>query len=90
MIRYFPSVFPYAPSADTIPRVRWLLHGNLSTAVAEALVRDGDKAQSLETVDLAADAPVDEVFEAANSKQLDIVTNDPALAGAPFESESPK
>ena len=51
-------------------------------------MRHGDKAQSLETVDLAADAPADEVFEAANTKQLDIVTNDPALAGAPFESDA--
>jgi len=80
--------FASPPLADTIAAVRWLVHGNLSGAVAAALVRHGDQAQAPESIGLAADASAAEVFEAANAKQLDIVTNDPALAAAPFESKA--
>ena len=54
--------------------------------MAEALIRHGDKAQTPESIELAPDASPAEVLEAAHVKQLDIVTNDPALANAPFES----
>jgi hypothetical protein len=66
--------------------VRWLVHGNLSGAVAEALARHGDKALAPQEIELANDASPQEVFQTAHAKQLDIVTNDPALANAPFES----
>src|SRR5690348_802131 len=68
--------------------VRWLVHGNLSEAVAAALVRHGDQAQLPAAIELAPDAAPADVFAAANATQLDIVTNDPTLAGALFESEA--
>ena len=67
--------------------MRWLVHGNLSSAVAEALVRHGHKAHAPADVELAPDAPPEDVFVTAHAKQLDVVTNDPKLASAPFESE---
>src|SRR4051812_25789612 len=73
-------------SAGTIPLIRRLVHGNVTAAVADALKRHGHSAQSLADVDLAPDAPPAEVFEAAHAKQFDLLTNDPALANAPFES----
>jgi hypothetical protein len=72
--------------ADTIPPVRWLVHGSLSNAVAEALVRHGHKAQTPTEIELQPDASPADVLETANARQVDIVTNDPALANAPFES----
>jgi hypothetical protein len=66
--------------------VRWLVHGNLTGAVAEALVRHGHVAQKPVDVGLPEGAPAAEVFEAANGKQLDILTNDAELVKAPFES----
>ena len=62
------------------------MHGSLSDAVFDALVRHEHKAQKLADVELAPDASAEQVFETANARQLDIVTNDPALANAPFES----
>jgi hypothetical protein len=54
--------------------------------VTEALVRHEHEAQTPAEIGLAPDARPDEVLEAAHTKQLDIVTNDPNLANAPFES----
>jgi hypothetical protein len=62
------------------------VHGNLTGAVSAALVRHGHSAQTLAELELPADAPPQAVFEAAHVKQLDVVTNDAALAGALFES----
>lgn len=62
------------------------MHGNFSGAVAEALGRHGDKTQLPQDIDLPGDASPDAVFDAAHAKQLDIVTNDPALAKGAFES----
>jgi hypothetical protein len=62
-----------------------LVHGKLSNAVAEALMRHEHSAQTIDQIGLSADAAPIEVFEKADEKQLDIVTSDPALANAPFE-----
>ncbi|HEX3358828.1 MAG TPA: hypothetical protein VHS31_17760 [Tepidisphaeraceae bacterium] len=66
--------------------MRWLLHGNLTVAVAEALVRHEHSVQKLTDLGSSEDISPAEVFELAHAKQLDILTNDPVLAGAPFES----
>src|SRR5947209_8131066 len=67
--------------------MRWLLHGNMTSAVTDALVRHEHKAQDLVSVDLASTADPLEVLQAAKKEQLDILTNDPALAAAPFEKD---
>jgi predicted nuclease of predicted toxin-antitoxin system len=67
--------------------MRWLLHGNLTAAVGEALRRHGHVADSSEKLGIDATDP-SEVLKAANTKQLDIITADPKLADAPFANGS--
>jgi len=68
--------------------MRWLVHGsNTTPAVAAALVRHGDKAAAPAEIQLPVDAPPRDVLAAATKQQLDIVTSDPVLAAAPFESK---
>jgi len=61
--------------------VRWLLHGNLTTATGDALRRHGH--QVVEVPEIAADPAL--VLAAAKKAQLDVLTADPALAAAPFQ-----
>ena len=65
--------------------MRWLLHGNLTPAVKDALVRHEHTAIPPQEIGLAGDAPADEIFKTAHTKQLDLITADPALAGYLFE-----
>lgn len=66
--------------------MRWLLHGNLTPAVADALRRHEHTVIPL--ADLSpADASPEAILKLAHEKQLDIVTNDEALARAPYELE---
>lgn len=64
--------------------MRWLLHGNLTPAVAEALRRHGHQAQTMQDVGVTTSDP-GEVLEAARERQLDLITNDAQLVNAPFE-----
>lgn len=65
--------------------MRWLMHGNLAPAVAEALVRHGHTAVPLADIGLSAESSHKEVLDAAKAKQLDLLTNDAALTTAVFE-----
>ncbi len=65
--------------------MRWLLHGNLTVAVADALVRHGHQAVRLADIELPQTASVDEVLKRAHSRQLDLLTADAALIDAIFE-----
>ena len=67
--------------------MRWLLHGNLTPAVTEALVRHGHKVQDLASVGLAAAADPLEILAAAKKDQIDVLTSDAAMAAAPFEKD---
>ena|SRR5688572_17392974 len=67
--------------------MRWLLHGNLTPAVAEALRRHGHQAQTLQDAGVET-ADASEVLEAAHERQLDVITNDARLVNAPFERPS--
>ncbi len=67
--------------------MRWLLHGNLTPAVAEALVRRGDQVSWPADVELAGDAPPAELFKLARAKQLDVLTADASLVDAIFEQK---
>ena len=69
----------------TIRPMRWLLHGNLTPAAAEALTRHQQQVRQAGDVGLAPDAGPDEVFETARKGQLEIITTDAGLAQAPFE-----
>ncbi|HEY1683177.1 MAG TPA: DUF5615 family PIN-like protein [Tepidisphaeraceae bacterium] len=65
--------------------MRWLLHGSLTPAVADALRRHGHQAQSTTEAGLADESTPAEIFAAARKLQLEILTADPALATAPYE-----
>jgi hypothetical protein len=65
--------------------MRWLMHGNLTAAVGDALRRHGHVASTATDLGIEATTP-DELFKAAAAKQVDVITADPELAGAPFEN----
>jgi hypothetical protein len=64
--------------------VRWLLHGNLTTATGDALRRHGH--QVVELPEMATDPAL--VLAAAKKAQLDVLTADPVLAATPFEQSA--
>jgi hypothetical protein len=64
--------------------MRWLLHGNLTPAVGEALVRHGHTVSTPTELNINATDPV-ELLQQAAIRQLDVITVDPELAGAPFD-----
>ncbi|HWE01448.1 MAG TPA: DUF5615 family PIN-like protein [Tepidisphaeraceae bacterium] len=66
--------------------MRWLLHGTLQSAVAEALRRHKHETRSLADVGLAADAPPDEVLRSAHKNQLDLLTVDQDTATSLYEN----
>ena len=65
--------------------MRWLLHGNLNPAVAEALKRHGHEARTRDEAGISPEAGPAEIFDAARKAQLEIMTADPDFAQAPFE-----
>lgn len=67
--------------------MRWLLHGNLTPAVAEALVRHEQTVQTLAEAGLNESSTYADILEAARVKQLEILTNDQGLSTAPFEMD---
>lgn len=69
--------------------MRLLLHGNMTPAVAEALRTRGDTVRQPGDVGVAPDAPADDVLKAAQKDQAEVLTTDPALAGALFDRETP-
>jgi hypothetical protein len=66
--------------------MQWLLHGSLSSAVGEALRRRGDRTHERIEAVLPDGAPPLDVLRAAQSRQWDVVSNDPALVRAPYEA----
>lgn len=65
--------------------MRWLLHGELTAAVGEALRKRGDQAQTMDEAGISAELPAAEILSAAMTRQLDIVTTDPDLVAVPYE-----
>ena len=66
--------------------MRWLMHGNLTEAAAEALRRHGHAVQRPADIGLAEGVSAAEIFEAAQVKQLELITGDAELSAAPFEN----
>ena len=67
--------------------MRWVLIGNFAPALADALVRHEQKAFAASELGVADGAPPRDVLKAAQSKQLDIVTNDAALVNVIFDEK---
>ncbi len=64
--------------------MRWLLHGNLTSAVAEALKRHEHTAFPRAELGAPDELAHGEVVRAAQAKQWDIVTNDADLVNTVF------
>jgi hypothetical protein len=67
--------------------MRWVLHGNLTTAVKDALVRHEQKPFDVSELGLAAGASAFELIKTAQTKQLDVLTADASLVSAIFDEK---
>jgi uncharacterized protein (DUF1501 family) len=67
--------------------MQWLLHGNLTPAVADALVRHGHAAHAASELATPDGAPPVGVVRAAQARQWDVLTNDAALVTAVFDEK---
>lgn len=66
--------------------MRFLLHGTLTPAAAEAVRRHDHAVQRAADIGLSQTAGADEVLEAARQRQFDVITNDAALVEHPFSA----
>lgn len=64
--------------------MRWLLHGTMTAAVADALKRHGHAATNMIDAGLPPAAAAVDVMTFARTAQLDVLTTDASLAEAPF------
>jgi hypothetical protein len=69
--------------------MRWLLHGPMTSAVADALRGRGDSVVDAASVGVAAESPHADVLTAAHKAQVDLMTTDPKLAESPFAADAP-
>jgi hypothetical protein len=67
--------------------MRLLLHGNLTSAVSQALRARGDTVRQPTDVGLSPDANPADVLKAAHRDQAEVMTTDAALASALFDRE---
>jgi hypothetical protein len=65
-------------------QMRWLLHGPMTSAVADALVRHGHQAKNMMDIGLPPAADPKMVLEAAEAAQLDLLTTDATLSAGVF------
>jgi hypothetical protein len=70
--------------------MRWLLHGTMTPAVADALRRKGDAVQDPAAVGVTPESAHGEVLQAAHKAQLDLLTSDARLAESAFAQDAPK
>ena len=67
--------------------MRWFLKGNFTPAVTEALIRHEQKPVPEAELQLPPDATAFDFFKTAQSKQLDVFTNDANYVNAIFETK---
>jgi hypothetical protein len=65
--------------------MRWLLHGNINSAAADALRRHQHETRTATDVGLTPDASCDDVLHAAHKNQLDLMTADQTVATRLYE-----
>ena len=66
--------------------MHWLMHGSITPAAAEALVRHGHKAHWAADAEISDQTTAANVIKSASSRQWDLITTDPAVSNAPFEN----
>jgi len=64
--------------------MRWLIHGTLTPAVTEAVIRHGHSVRSPADVGLTDESPLIDILKTAHAKQLDLMTNSPDLIETQF------
>ena len=69
--------------------MRWLLHGPMTAAVADALRARGDNVVDPTAVGVGPESPRPEVLQAAHKAQVDLMTTDAKLAESPFAPDAP-
>ncbi|MGB7160387.1 MAG: DUF5615 family PIN-like protein [Tepidisphaeraceae bacterium] len=67
--------------------MRWLIHGNLTPAVAEALKRHEHTTFPRAELGLPDGATHGEVVRAAQAKQWDVITDDASLVNGVFDDD---
>ena len=68
--------------------MRWLLHGTMTPAVADALRQRGDTVQDPAAVGVKPEAAHADVLKVAHKAQLDVMTTDAKLAEASYAEEA--
>ena len=69
--------------------MRWLLHGPMTDAVADALRGRGDTVIDPSAAGVGPDAPPAELLQAAHKAQVDVMTTDAKVAESPFAPDAP-
>jgi hypothetical protein len=69
--------------------MQWVLHGNLTNAVAEAFKRHGHAVHALSELGLPEGASLRDMVWSANKKQWDLVTNSHELINWIYEDRFP-
>ena len=67
--------------------MRWVLRGNLTSAVTDALTRHEQTPLPESELQLPPDASAFDFFKTAQSKQLDVFTTESALVNALFDDK---
>jgi hypothetical protein len=67
--------------------MRWLLHGNLTAAVTDALKRHGHEVRDLTAAGLSPESESASVLQTARKEQLDLLTTEASMAQAPFDQD---
>jgi hypothetical protein len=70
--------------------MRWVLHGNLTTAVSDALRQRGDTVVDGAAVGVTADGPHADLLRSAHKAQVDVMTTDPKLVDASIAPGAPR
>ena len=69
--------------------MRWLLHGTLTPAVADALRQRGDTVVDAAAAGVMPDSSHADVLKGAHKAQLDLMTSDAKLAETSFAEGAP-
>lgn len=75
--------------AANIAPMQWILHGQITPAVAEALQRHGHIVHTFAELGLPADASLRDIVWTANKKQWDILTTDARLVHWIYDDHFP-
>ena len=68
--------------------MQWVLLGEMTAAVRDALLRHGHRTHAAGELELATDAPAGDLLAAAGRRQWDVFTTDSGVSAAALRGES--